>query len=344
LASAARRVFAVAVVFAAAVCLLVTGARSQSETPRRVTNTPDETINLNPTISGDGKRIAFESSADLAATGAGATLRVITAEVSSQPSFKELSPTRGPAPALSQTGTRAAFASTGDPFGENRDGNSEIFFHDGSRLRQLTNTLADDPSQRTSQGCFAPSLSDDGRLVAFASNRDLAGANPDRNSEVFLLDTQTQTITQLTSSAGAPGARDAKLSGDGSRVAYVCETLTDAGAASSDLLIYSLSSGETFSAVKGVADLRLTYGRAVSDDGLRVVYSARGASGAAQVFLLDGHNNFAVRQITQLGMRSSDVPLDATISGDGNRIAFATRRSVIGGNSDASVELYLYDM
>src|SRR3712207_1917665 len=83
---------------------------------------------------------------------------------------------------------------------------------------------------------------------------------------------------------------------------------------------------------------------ALSDDGLRVVYSARGANGATQVFLLDGRNNFVVRQLTQLGTRASDVPLNASISGDGDRVSFATRRSVTGGNSDTSAEVYVYDI
>ena len=51
-----------------------------------------------------------------------------------------------------------------------------------------------------------------------------------------------------------------------------------------------------------------------------------------------------MRQITSLGVRTTEVPLHATISGDGSRLAFATRRNVIGGNSDASVELYVYDI
>ncbi|MDT5262882.1 MAG: uncharacterized protein QOC61_1886, partial [Acidobacteriota bacterium] len=86
---------------------------------------------------------------------------------------------------------------------------------------------------------------------------------------------------------------------------------------------------------------------AVSDDGLRVVYSAGVSNNSTQVFLLDGRNNSVNRQLTQLGTRVSDVPLHPTISGDGSRIAFATRRNVInvtGGNPDASVELYLYDI
>nr|MDQ5837793.1 Ig-like domain-containing protein [Acidobacteriota bacterium] len=369
MASRARRLF-IALVCAAALCLLAAGVRSQNESVRRLTNTPAETLSLNPTLSGDGSRVVFESSADLAAAGTGVGFHVVASATSTLASdtsgaasgaaasasganassaFEELAHARGPAPALSRDGTRAAFASTADPLEENRDGDSEIFFHDGSRLRQVTHTQADDPARRASQGAFQPSISADGRLIAFASDRDLAGANAvhrnaDHSSEIFLFDTQTQVFTQITDAVGGQQFRDAKLSGDGSRVAFRRERQTDGGTTLSDLLIFERSSGEVFKAVEGVEGLTLAYGRAVSDDGLRVVYSARASNGASQVFLLDGRNGFVVRQLTQLGTRASDVPLDATVSGDGNRIAFATRRSVTGGNPDASVELYLYDI
>ncbi|PYS46371.1 MAG: hypothetical protein DMF68_19405, partial [Acidobacteria bacterium] len=48
---------------------------------------------------------------------------------------------------------------------------------------------------------------------------------------------------------------------------------------------------------------------------------------------------------TSLGVRTTEVPLYPTISPDGTRIAFATRRAVTGfSNSDASIELYIYDI
>ncbi|HEX4900490.1 MAG TPA: lamin tail domain-containing protein, partial [Pyrinomonadaceae bacterium] len=92
-----------------------------------------------------------------------------------------------------------------------------------------------------------------------------------------------------------------------------------------------------------MAAVTLAYGRAISDDGLRVVYSAETVPNSSQVFLWDGRNNLT-RQITFLEARDEDVSLQATISGDGSRIAFATRRNVIGGNPDHSVELYLLDL
>ena len=73
-----------------------------------------------------------------------------------------------------------------------------------------------------------------------------------------------------------------------------------------------------------------------------MVWAAETATNSTQVFLFDGRNN-TTRQITSLGSRATDVPLHATISGDGSRIAFATRRSFLG-NSDGSVDLYSFDI
>src|SRR4029078_7176177 len=92
--------------------------------------------------------------------------------------------------------------------------------------------------------------------------------------------------------------------------------------------------------------LVLTHGRAIRQGGQRIVWSARTAANTTQVFLFDGRNGDTSRQITALGSRVADVLLHPTISGDGARIAFATRRSVsgAGSNSDGSVEVYTFDI
>lgn len=122
------------VLFSVSLCLLAARVSSQGVGVRRVTHTPPGTINLNPTISGDGLRLAFETSADLGAAGTGKGLRLVSADAAQAPTFKELALSRAPAPALSQDGARAAFASNADPLGENRDGDSEIFLFDGVTL------------------------------------------------------------------------------------------------------------------------------------------------------------------------------------------------------------------
>ncbi|MCA1628530.1 MAG: hypothetical protein LC742_11285, partial [Acidobacteria bacterium] len=110
-----------------------------------------------------------------------------------------------------------------------------------------------------------------------------------------------------------------------------------------DLLLFDLPTNSARVLAANVNQLALTFGRATSDDGTRVVYAAADSAGVSQVFFCDGRNNLS-RQVTFLRARAQDVPLHPTISGDGSRLAFATRRNVTGGNSDGGVELYLYDI
>jgi len=329
-----------------ALCLLgLWGARSQTGGLRRVTNTTDEGININPSLSGDGRRISFESTEDIAHAGGNDHFRAIRADITSDPAaFTQLSGTRAPAPGISQDGSRIAFAAKEDPLGTNADGNSEIFLYDGAALRQITNTTPNDISRRILDGNFQPSLTDDGRFIAFSSNRNLANQNTDGNLEVFIFDTTSNTFTQLTNTTGIVGASAAKISGDATRVAYIRDNNASPGT-QRDLVLQDRSGGTTRLIAGNVTNLAFTYGRAISDDGSRIVYSADIATDSSQVFLFDGRTSNSTRPITALGVRTTEVPLHPTISGDGTRIAFATRRPVAGiSNTDNSIEVYTFDI
>jgi hypothetical protein len=329
-----------------ALCLLgLWGATSQTGGLRRVTVTTDEGININPSLSGDGRRISFESTEDIAHAGGSDHFRAIRADITSDPAaFTQLSGTRAPAPGISQDGSRIAFAAKDDPLGTNPDGNSEIFLYDGATLRQITSTTPSDISRRILDGNFQPSLTDDGRFIAFSSNRNLTNQNADGNLEIFIFDATANTFTQLTNTAGAVGAFDAKISGDGTRIAYLRDN-NASPAAQRDLILQDRTGGTTRLIASNAANLAFTYGRAISDDGLRIVYSADIATDSSQVFLFDGRTSNSTRQITALGVRTTEVPLHPTISGDGTRIAFATRRPIAAiSNTDNSIEVYTFDI
>ena len=335
-------IFVVACV--AVVCLASLVSQSQS-TLRRITNTTDEGVNINPSISGDGRIVAFESTEDLTGAGGADGFHAIRANISVDPAtLFQMGRTRAVSPAISQDGSRIAFASKDDPLGTNSDGNSEIFLFNGFNLLQLTNTTPGDAANRVTNGNFQPSISDDGRFVAFSSNRNITSQNSDGNLEIFVYDSMTATCTQLTSTAGIAGCTDAKISGNGNKVAYICDNGSTASS-KRDLMIQDRTSSPAIVLASQVQALLMTYGRAISDDGTRIVYSGETATNSSQVFFYDGRSGGVNRQITALGTRATEVPLHATISGDGKRVAFATRRGVTGfSNSDASVELYTYDI
>lgn len=255
-------------------------------TVRRVTTTPEEVLNLNPSVSGDGRFVAFETTGNLAGVDNGHGFRAIRADLSTlPPSFAQIGISRAVSPALSQNGSRISFASTEDLVGTNGDRNSEIFLFDGVAIRQVTNTTPEDISTRVRDGNFQPSITDDGGIIAFSSNRNLTGLNADHNFEVLTIDTTTGLMTQITSSGEIVGATEAKISGDGSHVAFVRDgSLGQSN--SSDLLLYNRSSGRTVMVATSRVGLSMTYGRAISDDGLRVVFSAESSPQQSQVFLL----------------------------------------------------------
>src|ERR1043165_6933298 len=327
------------------VCFVVLNTVSSQSTLRRITNTSEEGINLKPSNSGDGRILSFESTEDVAGFGGLDHFRAIRASVSSDPAtLLQMAGSRAVAPGISQDGSRIAFAAKDNPLGTNSDGNSEIFLFDGSRLIQVTNTSAASIATRTTDGNFQPSISDDGRFIAFSSNRNFTGQNPDGNFEIFVYDVTLSSFAQLTNSSGIVGFTDAKISGDGSTVAYIRDQGPTTSAAR-DLLKQPRSGSSATVLATNMPALAVTYGRAISDDGTRVVFSSEVATNSSQVFMYDGRLAPAsVRQITSLGTRVTEVPLHPTISGDGTHIAFATRRNVNCGNSDGSVEVYVFDL
>jgi len=94
----------------------------------------------------------------------------------------------------------------------------------------LFDTATDTTTQLTNSvgggegiGSFAPSISADGNRIAFHSNRDLTGSNGDANSEIFLVDTTSGTLAQITTTTGGQPSLEsysAAISGDGSRIAF----------------------------------------------------------------------------------------------------------------------------
>jgi uncharacterized protein (TIGR03437 family) len=277
-----------------ALSLLCVARPAQTISPlKRLTNTPEEALNLNPSLSDDGKTVVFESSSDVFHAF---RIDVLTGWPD------EIGATRMVSPALSGDGRMVAFASTEDLTGQNADRNSEIFLFDGLQVKQLTHTQPRSIETRLIDGNFQPSMTSDGRVIVYSSG-----------GEIFLM--SGEKLAQ---------GESPKITGDGSRVFFK----------NPDLWMIDMRTRVTTLVTSDIEDF------AVSDDGRRVVYSARVAPNQTQLFLFDGGG---VRQLTLLGARVTDVKLQPAISGDGKRVAFATRRRVTN-SSDGSVELYVIDL
>src|SRR5215217_3341565 len=214
-------------------------------TLKRLTNTPEHALNLNPTLRNDGRTIVFESSADLASTG-GVSFHLLRGEPGAS-SFVELGATRAVCPAMSGDGRIIVFASSEDLVGRNADRNSEIFLFDGEKLSQLTETKPASEAARLTDGNSQPSITSDGRTVAFSSN-----------GEIYLYETLDQKFRQLTSDGPAHSAVSPKISGNGTRVYYKRKKLN---ADDADLVRIETKTFTSRVLAANVAELSLVEGR-----------------------------------------------------------------------------------
>ena len=200
--------------------------------------TPGDLVsNLSPSISADGKRIAFAAGTfDMGVIPAPGIFVFDFSTGGSVPVSlaTDGSPANGPSsePALSADGRFVAFVSTATNLsGGGLAGTGDVFVRD---LATGTTTLvsrASGPSGPGGDGdSFAPAISADGRRVAFASTAtNLSGEADHTVTNVYLRDLPSGTttfISRASGPAGAPTSLDAQfpsISGDGRFVAFASE-------------------------------------------------------------------------------------------------------------------------
>jgi Tol biopolymer transport system component len=193
----------------------------------QATNTTggDSTAVLGPAISADGNRVAFLSTRDLVpGRNADGSSDYFLYDVGAG-SFTQLTAIPIPGgiftlPKVDANGSRVVFSTSADLTGQNADGSEEVFLWDAATgLTQVTNAVDTDS--------VASAISADGTRIALSSTADLTGTgkNADGNQEVYLYNTATATMTQVTDTTGAdPTAvwSDAPaMSADGTRLAVL---------------------------------------------------------------------------------------------------------------------------
>ncbi len=162
-----------------------------------------------------------------------------------------------------------------------------------------------------------PSLSANGRYVAFASRAQLDSSDNNGTSDVYLHDCQSGQTSLV--SRGGDGASDApSLASGGGAIAFhsaARNLVAGDGNAASDIFAYDRASGliELVSLTEGGGQMGRVFGDcSMSADGRRVAFTA--TDGASIVFVRDRAAGSTVRTDRPGGM--------TTISGDGGSYAF----------------------
>jgi Tol biopolymer transport system component len=155
---------------------------------------------LGASINSVGDHVAFDSDCDFAGDNLDASVEIFSA--TSSGTITQITSDVSGTGCLSMhassnaAGDQIAFESDCDLVGSNPDEIDEIFQFSGDSVTQLTSS-GDDPCINS-----APSSSEDGAVIAFESDCDLSGDNPDFSTEIFTV-TQNGTVTQVTKDPGS---------------------------------------------------------------------------------------------------------------------------------------------
>ena len=289
----------------------------------------------NPSVSGDGRFIAYETSEgnlnfakrygqihiDVYDTVKRRTRRIAPVKAQRGVSRSEYSP------ALSADGRKLAYQAV------RGRGQSAVYVTD---LRSGRTTLA---SRATRSGATAneevyhPSISGDGSKVAFVSAASNLGAGKrGQRTQVFLRDLQAGTTDVVSRAGGARGAiaddysSDPSISRDGRHVAF-SSTAANLGDGDGDSRIYvrNLVTRRTVAVSERADGFALK--PSISADGARVAYTAF-ADGRARVLVRDtrgdGPAKIVSRAAGEDGIQANGTADDPSISADGRRVAFAS--------------------
>lgn len=266
--------------------------------------------------------------------------------------------------ALSTDGRIVAFASnatnlvTGDT-----NGASDIFVHE----RRLTTTTrvstATGGAQATGGASREPSISADGRFVAFSSYAStLVTDDTNSKSDVFIHDRQTGQTTRVSVASDGSQANDhsgsPSLSADGRYVAfYSSATNLVAGDTNGlgDIFVHDRQTGQT-TRVSVASDGSQTNDEnslfAISADGRYVAFTsaatnlvAGDTNGAIDVFVHDRQTGQTTRvSVASDGSQANSISFFPAISADGRFVAFLSNATnLVAGDTNGAIDVFVHD-
>lgn len=295
-----------------------------------------------PSISADGKRVVFESNCNPLGTNADGNFEIFAWKPGAVVQLTNSIGCDNLAPSLNGPGTVAAFESTCNELGLNNDGR-------GSEIYRVT--LAGVLSRLTRDAvgnCSSTSASIDatGNLVAFDSDCDPLGTNPDAAIEVFTV-TAAGEVRQRTSSPDdtCSSARPS-MAGDGNLIAFQSdcdftgqnpERWDRIFTVDSQLAVKQVGKPATATACVAGEPRMASSGRAVVFSSWCPLADGN-ADGSVEVF----QSRVGAAQGSLLGVTAGSgcSSIAGTTNAEGTRVAFDSDCALTTANADRSVEVF----
>jgi Tol biopolymer transport system component len=307
-----------------------------------------------PTISGDGRYVAFASRAtDLVAGDGSATEDIFVRDLRAGTTTRVTVDTGGgDANAntrharISADGRHVAFASpASDIVTGDGNGLEDVFVRDldaHTTVRASVDTAGGDPNGASgSTGLFSPPAidADGSRVVFFSAASDLVPADGNGLSDMFVRDVSAGTTTRVsvdTAGGDANGRSDElggrpSITGDGKIVAFASFASDlvagDPNGAASDVFVRDLTTATTKLAS---ADTGGGSGPSISDDGRLVAYQT------TRVFVHDLQTGSTALASARTGRPANGISGAAAISADGRYVSFHTTANNLANNDGNS--------
>jgi len=200
--------------------------------------------------------------------------------------------------------------------------------------------------QPSGVGMFEPSLSADGQRVAFRTNANLTGQNPDGSVEVYVYDRDTRTTKQVTSTPGGSGTSIAlpKMLPDGSKVVFLSlwNFLAGTPGITFQLWEVDVESGAYRQVTNNPANTPVFDPR-MSEDGSFFVFLARinptgqNSNGSLEVFRINRLTGATIQISDNTTASAAQFP---DINGDGSVIVWGGRENYDGTNTNGGLEIW----
>jgi Tol biopolymer transport system component len=327
-----------------------------------------------PSISGDGRFVAFNSDASNLVPGdtnasqdifvrdllTNTTTRVSVSSTGNQGNLSSRSPS------ISGNGRFVAFASDASNLvpGDTNAPNQDIFVRD---LLTNTNTRVSLSStgNQANQNCFTPSISADGRFVAFGSGAtNLVPGDTNNRDDIFVHDLSINTTTRISVSGAANqgngGSGFPSISGNGRFVAFQSSAsnlvLGDTNARQ-DIFVRDLLTNTTarvsVASTGNQANAR-SRDPYISPDGRFVVFASEATNlvpgqdtnNRDDIFVRDLLSNTTTRvSVDSAGNPGNSESYAPSISGDGRFVTFSSNASnLVPGDTNNKYDIFVRDL
>ena len=266
-------------------------------------------------------------------------------------------------PCISADSRYVAFHSYASNLADNDTNNKvDVFIHD--RQTDVTSLVS-----RTSSGgvgndnSYEPSLSDDGRYVAFHSfSSDFVAGDNNNNGDIFVLDMQTNQMTRVSvSSSGTEGnlwSEKAKISGDGRYVMFksAANNLVSGDTnVEDDIFLHDRQTHQTIRVnVSSDGEQANGYSQnaSISQDGKFIVFE----SGANNLIVGDNNNKddafiynretseISLVSITYNGLQGNESSAPTGVSKDGRYVVFcSSSTNMVENDNNGRSDIFVRD-